>query len=76
MPSKKRSTIYFESEIFRALKLKAAVSEASISDIVDKAVRRELAEDEADLSAFKERAKEPSVSFESVLKDLKAKGKI
>jgi len=72
----KRSTIYFDPSIHRALKIKAAETSRSISELIDDAVRRELAEDEEDLRAFEERAAEKTVSFEKVLKDLKANGKI
>jgi plasmid stability protein len=73
---RKRATVYFDPVIHRALKIKAAETARSVSDIVDDAVRRELAEDEEDLRAFEERAQEKTVSFEKVLKDLKAHGKI
>ena len=72
----KRATVYFDPEIHRALKIKAAETTRSISDIVDDALRRELAEDEEDLRAFQERAGEKRHSFDKVLKDLKADGKI
>ncbi|MBW2183679.1 MAG: CopG family transcriptional regulator [Deltaproteobacteria bacterium] len=72
----KRATIYFDPTIHRALKIKAAETSRSISALIDDAIRRELAEDEEDLKAFKERAAEKTVSFEKVLKDLKANGKI
>ena len=72
----KRATIYFDPKIHNVLKIKAAVTSRSLSEIVDDAIRHELAEDEEDLRAFEERAGEPSVSFEKVLKDLKADGKI
>ena len=72
----KRSTIYFNPLIHRALKLKAAETDSSISDLVNDAVRRSLAEDAEDLAAFEERAAEPSVSFEQVVKSLKRSGKI
>lgn len=75
-PLRKRATVYFDPAIHRALKIKAAETTRSISDIVDDALRRELAEDEADLRAFEERATEPRLSFDKVLKDLKADGKI
>ena len=67
--SKKRATIYFDPDIHRVLKIKAAETSRSISDIIDHAMRRELAEDEEDLRAFSERAGEKSVAFEQVLKD-------
>lgn len=73
---RKRATVYFDPGIHRALKIKAAETSRSISDIVDDALRRELSEDEEDLRAFEERAGEETVSFEKVLKDLKAHGKI
>ncbi len=72
----KRATIYFDPTIHRALKIKAAETSRSISELIDDAIRRELAEDMEDLNAFKERAAEKTVSFEKVLKDLKANGKI
>jgi hypothetical protein len=72
----KRSTVYFEPEIHRALRLKAAHTERSISDLVNEAVRRLLREDQEDLSAFTERAAEPTMTYEALLSDLKAHGKI
>ena len=72
----KRATIYFDPDIHRVLKIKAASSSKSISELIDLAVRNELAEDEEDIRAFNEREHEPTISFETVLKDLKADGKI
>ena len=72
----KRATVYFDPENHRALKIKAAVTKRSISELIDHAVKLELAEDEDDIRALEERAKEPEVSFDEVLKDLKANGKI
>ena len=72
----KRATIYFDPDIHRVLKIKAASSSKSISELIDSAIRNELAEDEEDILAFKERETEATISFESVLKDLKANGKI
>lgn len=72
----KRSTVYFDPDIHKVLKLMAVETEQSISDIVNRAVRHELAEDEEDLMAFAKRAKEPTVSLEALLKKLKADGKI
>ena len=76
MSSPKRATIYFEPGLHKALRLKAAHSEKSISDLVNVAVRRSLAEDAQDLQAFESRQKEPSLLFEDVLKDLKRRGKL
>ncbi len=73
---KKRATIYFDEEIHKVLKIKAAETSRSISDLIDDAVRHELADDEEDLRAFRARAAEESAPYEKVLKDLKASGKI
>jgi plasmid stability protein len=72
----KRATVYFEPEIHRALRLKAAATDRSISDMVNDAVKLALAEDAEDLAAFEERAKEKSVDFETVMRSLRRRGKI
>ena len=72
----KRSTVYFDPEIHRALRLKAAETDRSVSDLVNEAVKAALAEDAEDLAAFEERATEPNLSFEDVVKALKRSGKI
>jgi len=72
----KRATIYFDPAVHKALRLKAAHSERSLSDVVNAAVQRTLAEDAEDLEAFEARKKEPNLVFENVLKDLKRRGKI
>jgi plasmid stability protein len=72
----KRATVYFEPEIHRALRLKAAASDRSISDMVNDAVKLALAEDAEDLAAFEERAHEKSVDFETVVRSLRRRGKI
>ncbi|MBZ5561674.1 MAG: CopG family transcriptional regulator [Acidobacteriia bacterium] len=72
----KRATVYFDAQLHRALRLKAVETSQSLSTIVNDAVRRTLAEDAEDLAAFEERAKEPNLAFEAVLKDLRKRGKI
>jgi hypothetical protein len=59
----KRATVYFDSEIHRGLRLKAAETDRSISDLVNDAVKLSLAEDAEDLAAFKERGHEPNLAF-------------
>ena len=56
--------------------MKAAISDSSLSDIVNDAVREALAEDADDLHAISERENEPTYNFESVVKDLRKRGKI
>lgn len=72
----KRATVYFDSQIHRALRLKAAETDRSISELVNDAVRLNLAEDADDLAAFEERANEPNLVFEDILKDLRKRGKL
>jgi plasmid stability protein len=72
----KRSTVYFEPELHRALRLKAATTHRSVSEIVNDALRLALREDQEDLAAFDERAAEPTLSYEELLNDLKAHGKL
>jgi hypothetical protein len=72
----KRSTIYFEPEIHHALRIKAANTHQSVSEVVNEAVRLALREDAEDLSAFEERAEEPTLSYEALLKNLRSHGKL
>jgi hypothetical protein len=76
MRSAKRATVYFEPEIHRALRLKAATSDKSISDMVNDAVKLTLAEDAEDLEAFEKRKREPNLDFEQFVKALKRRGKL
>jgi hypothetical protein len=72
----KRATVYFEPALHQAVRLKAVHTNKSVSEIVNEAVRAVLREDQEDLSAFDDRVAEPVISYEVLLKDLKAHGKI
>ena len=72
----KRSTVYFDPKLHAALRLKAAHANRSLSELVNDAVRAALAEDQEDLAAFEDRVAEPTMSYEALLDDLKAHGKI
>jgi len=74
--TQKRATVYFDPSLHKALRIKAVQTERSLSDLVNDAVRRSLAEDAEDLAAFEARAKEPDLAFEDVLRDLRRRGKI
>jgi plasmid stability protein len=74
--SQKRATVYFDPALHRALRVKAAETDRSLSEIVNEAVRLSLLEDAEDLAAFEERATEPSLAFEDVVKDLRRSGSI
>jgi hypothetical protein len=76
MSDPKRTTVYFEPDIHKALRLKSAVSERSISEMVNDAVRTSLAEDAEDLAAFDDRAEEPTLDFDDFVKKLRRSGKL
>lgn len=76
MATPKRSTIYFDPDLHRALRLKAAAMDRSISDVVNDAVRQTLSEDAADLEMFDKRRREPALDFEEVVLRLRRSGKL
>lgn len=76
MDGSKRATIYFDPAVHRALRLKAAETDRSISEMVNDAVKVALAEDAEDLASFDQRKSERSVSFESLVRDLRKRGRI
>ena len=74
--TQKRATVYFDPYLHRALRLKAAETDRSISELVNEAVKAALAEDVSDIEAVEVRENEPDYAFEDVVKDLKRRGKI
>jgi hypothetical protein len=76
MSTPKRVTIYLDAHLHRALRLKAAQTDQSVSELVNTAVRQSLLKDAEDLAAFQSRAKEPNLDFETLLKDLRRRGKL
>jgi len=76
MSESKRATVYFDPDVHKALRLRAAVSERTISEMVNQAVRLTLAEDANDLAAFDERADEPTVDFDDFVKSLRRRGEL
>ena len=72
----KRTTVYLDPALHKALRLKSVETSRSMSDLINEAIREELAEDADDLAAFEARKKEPTVSFEAFVKKLKRDGKL
>lgn len=72
----KRTTVYLEQELHQALRLKAAVTDRSMSELINEMIRERLAEDADDLQSFRERADEPVISYETLLQELQAHGTI
>ncbi len=76
MPDTRRTTLYLDDALHRALRLKAAETDRSISELVNEAVRTQLAQDAGDLRAFRDREDEPTVSFEEFVSDLTSRGQL
>jgi hypothetical protein len=74
MAGEARMTVYLQPKIYRALKVKSATTDRSVSDIINAAVIEALREDAVDLEAFDKRSKEPARPFDQILKDLKRDG--
>ena len=72
----KRATVYLDAGLHKALKIKSAQNDTSISDLINQAVKLSLEEDLQDLNDFNERIGEPNIDYRKVLKDLKDSGKL
>jgi len=72
----KRATVYLDTKLHRALKVKAAQVERTMSELINEALSLSLTEDYEDLSAFEERKSEATLDFEVVLKELKESGRL
>lgn len=72
----KRTTVYLDQELHQALRIKAAVSGRSMSELINEMVQERLAEDAEDLKAFRDRADEPVISYEELLQELQNNGKL
>ena len=72
----KRTTIYFDPDLHKALRLKAVSISRSVSELVNDVVRGSLAEDAEDIAAFEERDKEPLISYDEMVKRLRKDGRI
>ncbi len=72
----RRTTIYLDADLHKALRLKAIENSRSVSDLVNDAVRECLAEDAEDITAFDDRIQEPLISYDEMVKKLKKNGRI
>lgn len=68
--------MYFDPAIHQALRMRAAATHTSLSELIDEAARLLMREDQEDLEAIADRVNEPAISYEALLKDLKKNGKI
>ncbi len=72
----KRTTVYIDQELHQALRMKAAVTDRSMSDLINEMIRERLSEDAGDLKAFRDRAEEPVISYERFIQELQTHGKL
>jgi predicted transcriptional regulator len=72
----KRTTIYLDPELHRALKLKAVEKTESISALINKAVRDSIIDDVEDNEAFAERVNEELISYDAMISKLKKDGRL
>jgi plasmid stability protein len=72
----RRATVYLDPDLHKALRLKAVETSRSVSDLVNEAVREALAEDADDIAAFEDRAGDPVISYDEMVKRLKKDGRI
>ena len=72
----KRATVYFDASVHRAIRLKAAATDRTISEVVNDAVKLALAEDAEDQAAFTERAAEKELEFDKLVKSMRRRGEI
>jgi hypothetical protein len=72
----RRATVYLDPELHKALRLKAVETSRSVSELVNDAVREALSEDAEDIEAFEQRVREPLISYEEMIKRLRADGRI
>jgi hypothetical protein len=72
----RRATVYLDPELHKALRLKAVETSQSVSELVNRAIKESLAEDAEDIAAFEERAGEPLIRYDEIIKRLKRDGRI
>ncbi len=72
----KRTTIYLDPDLHKALKLKAVEKSVSISALINKAVRDSIIEDLEDNEAFAERVNEELISYDDMISRLKKDGRL
>jgi len=72
----KRATVYLDTELHKALRLKAVETSRSVSELVNYAVREALAEDADDIAVFGERIGEPLIAYDEMVKKLRKNGLI
>jgi len=76
MDESRRAIIYFDADVHRALRLRTAACNRSMSNMVNEAVRMSLAEDSDDLCDADQRLTEESIGFEEFVINLRSRGRL
>lgn len=69
-----RTTITLNDKLFRVLKMRAAESDESISQLIEDAVKYQVLEDLEDIEDATKREHEPVYSFDELVRQFKAEG--
>lgn len=72
----KRTTVYLDPDLHKALRMKAAAISRTVSDLINEAVRESVLEDAEDYAAFEERDKEPLISYDAMVRRLRKDGRL
>jgi len=72
----KRATVYFDPDIHKMLKIKAAENSTTISELVDRVVKSELKKPQNIFIDEDDNVKQPAVRSERLVDKLKKDGKI
>jgi len=76
MLNTKRTTVYLNSALHKALRVKALETDHSMSDLIQEAIRLSLAEDANDFSAYDQRKDESGMAYEDMLRTLRENGRL
>jgi hypothetical protein len=68
------STVYFDPALHKALRLKTAEENRSISEIVNEAIALLTLDDAEDIADYDARTSEPGMSYADFVKSLKSDG--
>lgn len=71
-----KATLYLDDALHDALRMKAASTKETMSELVNEALRALLSEDLEDIKDWKARKDEPSHGYEEFLEQLKSDGTI
>ncbi len=77
MPVARRATIYFNPRVHRALRLRAASLDQSVSEVVNDTMERALADEGAhDIALIRKHRNDPGIPLAEVVKSLRRRGKV